>query len=54
MPTTFAVNLAWELCNVAEKGKPDPRVCILDLDLQYGSVSTFLATCPVARPCSNV
>lgn len=40
--TTFAVNLAWELCNVAKKGKPDPRVCILDLDLQYGSISTFL------------
>ncbi|MFD1193299.1 AAA family ATPase [Seohaeicola saemankumensis] len=40
--TTFAVNLAWELCNVAKKGKPEPRVCILDLDLQYGSVSTFL------------
>jgi pilus assembly protein CpaE len=40
--TTFAVNLAWELCNVAKKGKPDPRVCIIDLDLQYGSVSTFL------------
>ncbi len=40
--TTFAVNLAWDLCNVAKKGKPEPRVCILDLDLQYGSVSTFL------------
>ena len=40
--TTFAVNLAWELCNVAKKGKPEPRVCLLDLDLQYGSVSTFL------------
>ena len=40
--TTFAVNLAWELCNVAKKGKPEPRVCTLDLDLQYGSVSTFL------------
>lgn len=40
--TTLAVNLAWELCNVAKKGKPDPRVVILDLDLQYGSVSTFL------------
>ena len=40
--TTFAVNLAWELCNVAKKGKPDPKVCIIDLDLQYGSVSTFL------------
>ncbi|MCD1625452.1 AAA family ATPase [Seohaeicola saemankumensis] len=40
--TTFAVNLAWELCNVAKKGKANPRVCLLDLDLQYGSVSTFL------------
>jgi pilus assembly protein CpaE len=40
--TTFAVNLAWELCNVAKKGKTNPRVCLLDLDLQYGSVSTFL------------
>lgn len=40
--TTLAVNLAWELCNVAKKGKPAPKVCILDLDLQYGSVSTFL------------
>jgi pilus assembly protein CpaE len=40
--TTFAVNLAWELCNVAKKGQTAPRVCILDLDLQYGSVSTFL------------
>ncbi|MFU8864811.1 MAG: AAA family ATPase [Rhodobacterales bacterium] len=40
--TTLAVNLAWELCNVAKKGKPNPKVCILDLDLQYGSVSTFL------------
>ncbi len=38
--TTFAVNLAWELANI-EKGD-GPRVCILDLDLQFGSVSTFL------------
>ena len=38
--TTLAVNLAWELAS-ASKDKP-PRVCILDLGLQYGSVSTFL------------
>ncbi len=38
--TTLAVNLAWELANA---GKNDaPKVCLLDLDLQYGSVSTFL------------
>ena len=38
--TTFAVNLAWELATV-DKHDP-PRVCILDLDLQTGSVSTYL------------
>lgn len=38
--TTLAVNLAWELANVDSK-KP-PRVCLLDLDLQFGSVSTYL------------
>lgn len=38
--TTLAVNLAWELANVAKSG--GPSVCLLDLDLQYGSVSTFL------------
>ena len=38
--TTFAVNLAWELANI-DKKKP-PRVCILDFDLQHGSVSTYL------------
>lgn len=38
--TTFATNLAWELATV---GKTDaPRVCLLDLDFQYGSVSTYL------------
>ena len=38
--TTMAVNLAWEL---ATTGKDDsPKVCILDLDLQFGSVATFL------------
>jgi len=38
--TTLAVNLAWELANV-EKEKP-PKVCILDFDVQFGSVATFL------------
>lgn len=38
--TTFAVNLAWELANIS-KDNP-PRVCLLDLDLQFGSVSTYL------------
>lgn len=39
--TTFAVNLAWELANV-DAGDDALRVCILDLDLQFGSVSTYL------------
>jgi pilus assembly protein CpaE len=38
--TTFAVNLAWELANI-DKNKP-PRACLIDLDLQTGSVSTYL------------
>ena len=38
--TTLAINLAWELVNV-EKDKP-PSVCLLDLDLQFGTVSTYL------------
>lgn len=38
--TTLVVNLAWELANV-EKNNP-PKVCILDLSLQFGSVSTYL------------
>ncbi|MDJ0826053.1 MAG: AAA family ATPase [Rhodobacter sp.] len=38
--TTLAVNMAWELANV-EKKKPT-KVCILDLDLQFGSVATYL------------
>ncbi|WP_417586975.1 AAA family ATPase [Pararhodobacter oceanensis] len=37
--TTFAVNLAWEIAN---SGKNAPSVCLLDLDLQTGSVSTYL------------
>jgi pilus assembly protein CpaE len=38
--TTLAVNLAWELANL--KGADSPRVCLLDFDLQTGSVSTYL------------
>ena len=38
--STLAVNLAWELATI-DKKEP-PRVCILDLDLQFGSISTFL------------
>ena len=38
--TTFAVNLAREL--VQSQGKTGPSVCILDLDFQSGSVSTYL------------
>lgn len=38
--TTMAVNLAWELASI---GKDEtPSVCLLDLDLQFGSVATFL------------
>lgn len=39
--TTLAVNLAWELANVGKKGETPPRVCVIDLDLQFGSVSTY-------------
>ena len=38
--TTLAVNLAWELANIDKNDAP--RVCIMDLDLQYGAVATFL------------
>lgn len=38
--TTLAVNLAWELVN-ADKKEP-PSVCLLDFDLQFGAVATFL------------
>jgi pilus assembly protein CpaE len=38
--TTLAVNLAWELA-IIDKENP-ARVCILDLDFQFGSVSTYL------------
>ncbi|MEM5477641.1 AAA family ATPase [Pacificibacter sp. AS14] len=39
--TTLAVNLAWELAHV-EKTEPQPRVLLMDLNLQFGSVSTYL------------
>lgn len=38
--STFATNLAWELATVS-KEKP-PKVCIIDLGLQFGAVSTYL------------
>ncbi len=38
--TTLAVNLAWELATAKKEG--GPSVCLLDLDLQYGSVATYL------------
>lgn len=38
--TTLAVNLAWELATLFKADAP--KVCILDFDLQFGSVSTFL------------
>lgn len=39
--TTFAVNLAWELANI-DDGDEALRVCLLDLDLQFGSIATYL------------
>ena len=38
--TTFAVNLAWELANLASDA--EPAVCLLDFDMQFGTVSTYL------------
>ena len=38
--TTFAVNLAWELATISKTDAP--RVCLIDLDFQYGSVATYL------------
>lgn len=38
--TMFAVNLAWELANI-DKDNP-PQVCLLDLDFQFGTASTYL------------
>ena len=38
--TTFAVNLGWELINIDKKVQP--KVCVIDLDLQFGAVATYL------------
>jgi pilus assembly protein CpaE len=38
--TTLAVNLAWELAQI--DGAKHPSVCLIDLDLQFGSVGTYL------------
>ena len=38
--STLAVNMAWELATIDKE--ESPRVCILDLDLQQGSVATYL------------
>ena len=38
--TLMAVNLAWELANVDKKDPP--KVCLLDLDFQFGTASTYL------------
>ena len=38
--TTLAVNLAWELATVDKTDSPS--VCLLDFDMQFGTVATFL------------
>ncbi|MEM7720681.1 MAG: AAA family ATPase [Pseudomonadota bacterium] len=38
--TTLAVNLAWELALLSKSDTPS--VCLLDLDMQFGSASTYL------------
>lgn len=38
--STLAVNLAWEMAIIDKKSPLS--VCLMDLDLQYGSVSTYL------------
>lgn len=38
--STFAANLAWEIATVSKNDAP--RVCLLDLDFQYGSAATYL------------
>ncbi len=40
--STLAVNLAWELAHASKDKDSAPSVCLLDFDLQFGSVSTFL------------
>lgn len=38
--TTLAVNLAWELASIDDP--TPPTVCLIDFDLQFGSVATYL------------
>ncbi len=38
--STFAANLAWELASLSKTDAP--RVCLIDLDFQYGSAATYL------------
>lgn len=38
--TSFAVNLAWELATISKTEAP--RVCLIDLDFQFGSIATSL------------
>lgn len=38
--STLAVNLAWELATISKTEAP--KVCIIDLDLQFGAISTYL------------
>jgi pilus assembly protein CpaE len=38
--TTFAANLAWELALTPDS--EGMRVCVIDLDLQFGSIATYL------------
>lgn len=38
--TTLAVNLAWELAILSDHD--EPSVCLLDFDMQHGSVATYL------------
>jgi pilus assembly protein CpaE len=38
--STLAVNMAWELATIEKKNAPS--VCLMDLDLQSGTISTYL------------
>jgi pilus assembly protein CpaE len=38
--STFATNLAWELATMSKTEAP--RVCLIDLDFQFGSAATYL------------
>ena len=38
--STFAANLAWELATIPDS--EGTRVCVIDFDLQFGSIATYL------------